>query len=144
MKALLFIYFIFTYLPTSTMDSSPFSHYQWKNRVLVIYASGADNSTYKQQLANFITQQEAYDSRDLIVLQIDGQFVRQLPQEKLLTINARQAMKFLSIDEQTDFTVSLIGKDGGIKKQQKDALSNQSLLATIDAMPMRQKELNKD
>jgi ribonucleotide monophosphatase NagD (HAD superfamily) len=126
------------------MDNSPFSQYQWKNRVLVIYTSGADNSTYKQQLANFKTQQEAYDTRDLIVLQLDAQFVLQLPQENLLTINARQAMKFLSIDAHTDFTLSLIGKDGGIKKQQKHALSNQSLFATIDAMPMRQKELNKD
>ncbi len=40
-----------------------------------------------------------------------------------------------------DFTVVLIGKDGGAKLRSRKPLSMEKLKETIDAMPMRQDEM---
>ena len=39
------------------------------------------------------------------------------------------------------FEVLLVGKDGGVKLRQETPLSVDDLFATIDAMPMRQREM---
>lgn len=141
MKSLLFICFIITNLPTKLMESSPFSSYQWKNRILVIYTNDTDIPPYEQQLANFELHEKAYHDRDLIVLLINKQFVYRLPQNQMLNISAGQAQDFLSIEENESFHVSLIGKDGTIKHEARTPISNQKLFAIIDAMPMRQSEI---
>jgi len=41
----------------------------------------------------------------------------------------------------TDFTVILIGKDGGEKLRSHQPISLDTLRSTIDAMPMRQEEM---
>ena len=42
-----------------------------------------------------------------------------------------------------DAAVLLVGKDGGVKIRQAHALSAETLFTTIDAMPMRQREMRE-
>ncbi len=144
MKLLLTIFFVFIYLPNIHMKNSPFEQYKWKNRLLVIYASESDDPDFERQLNNFAKHRTGYEERDLLVLHLSDNFVKSQPNGNLLTVNVSQAHNFLSITKEDGFKVFLIGKDGSIKKHQTTPMSNQNLFATIDAMPMRQRERIKD
>ncbi|GAB3339531.1 hypothetical protein GCM10027429_26070 [Marivirga atlantica] len=124
------------------MDNSPFDAFQWKNRILVIYSNESSNSltSQKQYYADGKTD---YEERDLIVFVLTDKTLNYID-NSAASIDAIDVRNFLNISEKDTFNVSLIGKDGGIKLQQNTLLTNEKLFATIDAMPMRKREMRKD
>jgi len=95
----------------SSMDLTP---YQWKNRVLLITAPNQEDTNYRNQAAALMSVYPGLMERDLIVL---------------------------TTFEAAAFTVTLIGKDGGVKLKRDEMLSSAELFAIIDAMPMRRAEM---
>ena len=93
------------------MDLTP---YQWKNRVLLITAPNQEDTNYRNQAAALMSVYPGLMERDLIVL---------------------------TTFEAAAFTVTLIGKDGGVKLKRDEMLSSAELFAIIDAMPMRRAEM---
>ena len=107
---------------------------QWKERVLLVCAS-----TSRQ--ADFVEQK-------VLLLKADGLRERDTRTVDVLYDQLGQADKRFLRDElgipAADFTVVLIGKDGGVKLRQGTPLTTQLLFSTIDAMPMRQREMRKN
>lgn len=114
----------------NTEQGSPFAAYQWQYRILVINAKvlGAD-----QQLTEVLAQSEGLKDRDLLVFLKKGkQLICQNAEEKILE------------DSRNEYAgTSLIGKDGGVKMREGNAVEIQVIFDLIDSMPMRQSEIRR-
>jgi len=113
--------------------------YLWKNRILLVFNLQNDDQLNKQ-LHLFSKNQAGMDERDLIVFRILPDKVEQIHGKEYGKNAAEKLRSKYNIDK-NDFTVILIGKDGTEKLRQQKVLSIDKLFATIDAMPMRRREM---
>ena len=103
------------------------SGYRWDKRVVLLFGAGEDDSTYaatRDQLAAVVP---ALRDRDIVVL-TDTAPERQGAIRQGLEIDG--------------FAMVLVGKDGGVKINSAEPVSPDALFATIDAMPMRRREMS--
>ncbi|MDX1628146.1 MAG: DUF4174 domain-containing protein [Fulvivirga sp.] len=125
------------------MDTDPLEKYHWKNRILIVFSK--QDTLLDKQLQEWQADGKGLDNRDLVIFTIkktpeqsknpDGEAISpELHQWFLQTYNAPNR----------DFLVVLIGKDGGKKLRKTSLLSTEKLFSTIDAMPMRQREMKDD
>ena len=94
---------------------------QWKSRVLLIF-HGGQQQDWPEQRERY---RKALKERDLVVIQGEEEMA--------------DAYGVTS----SDFTLILIGKDGGVKAKQVRRVNLPQLFRLIDAMPMRRKEMEK-
>ena len=97
-------------------------------REILIFGNEEHSSLVQQQLALFDKEVVGMKDRDIIITVI--------AKENLL--NKKYHIK------EGSFTVILLGKDGTEKFRTDEILLPQKLFAIIDAMPMRQAEMNKN
>lgn len=116
----------------------------WGNRVILIFGENKQTVLFQAQLAQATDQAAGYQDRDLVQFQITPDQV--IPPDGK-TYGTEVAAKFYAryqVDT-TSFAAILIGKDGGEKLRRSNELLGKDLLfRTIDAMPMRQREMRKD
>lgn len=119
------------------LDLSP---YRWQNRILLIFAPSGKDERYLQQQINFSAPSAGFADRDLIVFTIvdDETAGSALTQSEL---SATRKRFNVTADE---FAVLLIGKDGDVKKRYDVPVDSQTIFNVIDAMPMRQKEMQEN
>ena len=121
-----------------------------KSRVLLIFAPSDRTPEFQRQLA--LLSKHVYDlrQRDLVLLPVvtitsplkDASKLRvAYPPVATQTEQLNLRHRFHVAPHQ--FTVILIGKDGGEKLRQKTPVAIDELNATIDAMPMRQDEMRQ-
>lgn len=111
-----------------------------QKRVLLVFANG-DNREAEAQLTVAAGHAEGFRERDLVLAGIAGTnpavpTVTLTPKEE-----ARAGQRFHV--RHGEFTVVLLGKDGGEKLRSHAAVSWESLQGTIDAMPMRKDEMRQ-
>jgi hypothetical protein len=136
---MMFLIALFFFFSTVNMQSNiTLSDLQWKNRVLLIFPSGDDTRNIEFELTGEIS--EALEDRDLIYFYMGD------------TINTNSGFSF-SGDYQKKLKQQfqkgsnqhmyvLIGKDGSAKlRKENNKIDWQGLFATIDAMPMRIREM---
>lgn len=109
-----------------------------RQRVLLVFANG-DNGQAVAQLRVADEHAAGFRERDLVLAGIEGTRSA-LPTVLLSPEEDTAARKRFDIHP-GQFTVLLIGKDGGEKLRQHTAMSWSLLQRTIDAMPMRQDEV---
>jgi len=107
---------------------------KWQKRLVLLCTPTADNAEYKQQKSLLAQDAKAVQERDIQVVDLVANQLSAADKEHL-----GQQLK-VSLDQ---FTVLLIGKDGGVKLRQTEPLITQRLFGTIDTMPMRQQEMRK-
>jgi hypothetical protein len=123
-------------------DPVDLDSYQGKNRLLILFAPSEDASMYqsfKEQLQ--IRTQEMRD-RDLVTFDLfesgEGRLDdRPLHKEQILPLRKRFSIN------RGQCTVILIGKDGEVKFREQLPVDFSNILAIIDAMPMRQREIRE-
>lgn len=114
--------------------------YIWKNRVIIIQYVDDGKEQFIGQIDELNSHWEGVEERDLVVL-VDAKSVyRYLPDQKSGKSSVGN-LEFSGRNRFKDFQFTLIGKDGGIKLQEKDKVTCERLFAIIDAMPMRKKEM---
>jgi hypothetical protein len=128
-------------IASSMAQQNPLSKYQWKNRILVIYASDTNDAKNQEQQNKYNLSKAEYYERDLLVFRLSDNNLRNLTNSIYMGTNISALKEFLSIENNDNFKVFLIGKDGSIKLQSEQVLSNQKLFTTIDGMPMRRNEM---
>ncbi len=102
-------------------------NYLWKNRVVIIFKTDDNTSKVKEQLKVLKPFSSEIENREMIIL-----VPKKAERPKLLE-------RFrLNIDYAG---LILVGKDGGVKLNQKLIVTPQTLFDLIDAMPMRRAEL---
>ncbi|KXG87979.1 DUF4174 domain-containing protein [Agrobacterium bohemicum] len=110
------------------------SHYEWKNRVVLVFGKATDRKVERQIDALKAKQAELAD-RALIVIRITGNEARAVYGTEI-ALNADKLRTDAKIDD-NDFQVILVGKDGGVKFRSKDIVSDVEIFDLIDRMPMR-------
>lgn len=118
------------------------SSYQWKNRLLMLFAPSEDVPMYQSFTKQLQIRIQDVRDRDLVTLHLfesgEGRLdVLPLHKEQVLSLRKR-----FSINK-GQCTVILIGKDGEVKFREQLPVDLSDILATIDAMPMRQREIRE-
>ena len=101
-------------LPTPEAGLPDLTAHRWKHRVLIVDTPSPEAEAYRRQRASLDADAAGLKERDLIVI--------------------TQAAP--------TFRVRLVGKGGGVKLDQATPVELPALFALIDAMPMRQAEMN--
>ncbi len=126
------------------MTAQNLSKHEWKNRILVIQFDEANQQNYTEQISDLTSQQAGLTERKLVVYQIcDEQFRMGLDEKSDWEKADTAVLERLKINTDRDFSVTLIGLDGGIKLQQSEVLTTEELFGIIDSMPMRARELRE-
>jgi hypothetical protein len=107
--------------------------YRGLNRVLLVFAPSDEDPDFQHQITSATDYQSELAERDLIV----------------------RAFPSSGDEEESDFrkhygvpadgfTVILIGKDGTEKMRRDEPILSDDLISTIDAMPMRRQEMDRE
>jgi hypothetical protein len=99
-------------------------------QVLIFYRPAA-GEIYLQQVKEFDQHKVGLGERDI-----------QLKKFKVDTVKATVIADY-KIDSNQDFTLILIGRDGGEKFRSNKFVKSEELFAIIDVMPMRRAEMKK-
>lgn len=99
------------------------AQYVDKNRVLLVFARGADDPSFSTQKKIFADAKAGTKERDLVLVRALGD-------------DARDLRRRFKVADGT-FAALLIGKDGGEKVRSAKPIAARALFLTIDAMPMR-------
>ena len=123
-------------------SSLDLSQFHWKNRLLFLFAPNRDHPLFDTLHTSLAAQKAEAADRDLVIFEI--------------LESGPSSMNAANLDFQTvqslwekfdlprgEFTVLLIGKDGGIKLNYRDPIRLEDIFALIDAMPMRQEEMRR-
>jgi hypothetical protein len=117
--------------------------YQWKNRLLLLFASSEEDQAYLTLKKEIDHQAMEVRDRELLVFYVLEKGESRLGQERLRPDQALFLRRRLSVAPGR-FTAILIGKDGGEKMRKESFLDLKEIFAIIDAMPMRQQEMKKE
>jgi hypothetical protein len=108
-------------------DPAELSNWRWENRLLFVIGGGQDDAAFDDQIERLRADPSGLRDRDLIVF-TDPEGRSALSREF----------------DAEGFAVVLVGKDGGVKRRETAPLALDSLYSTIDAMPMRRREMRED
>merc|ERR1712179_595978 len=98
----------------NSLEDLNLPQYRWKNRMVVTVASSLDHPKLQSVLDQIEANRCEFDNRHLLHLHV--------------------------ADNEVDFRLMLIGKDGGVKMEGQD-LTLQDMFNRIDTMPMRRREM---
>tara|TARA_B100001750_G_scaffold245408_1_gene264967 strand:+ start:288 stop:659 length:372 start_codon:yes stop_codon:yes gene_type:complete len=106
--------------------------YRWEKRVILIHAPSEDSVDYRKQYSLLQGYGDALMQRDIAFVTFLGDRTSDVQEEweNAFHLNRR------------DYGVVLIGKDGTEKKRWDHPVAAEDIFKIIDAMPMRQRELN--
>ncbi|WP_291980527.1 DUF4174 domain-containing protein [Luteitalea sp.] len=127
-------------------DPDPLSAYRWTHRLLVVHVpdTEAGRATLEALRASLHDRLEDVRARDLLIIPV-GDLPRAgdtLPTAVALGATERlEVRQRLGLQDRVAQLV-LIGKDGGVKARQTQAVFDLAeLFAVIDTMPMRRAEM---
>lgn len=129
---------------TGIMTAQDLSTHQCKNRILIIDFDEANQKNYIEQIRDLKAHQAGLHERKLVVYQIrDDKYCIGLDDHSKWQKITNEDFQKIKKKTSSNFSVSLIGLDGGIKKQQTTVFSTNKLFRIIDSMPMRRWELRE-
>ena len=109
-------------------------------RTLLVFSNG-NNQLAETQLTVAADHIDGFRKRDLVLVGLAGSN-EAVPSALLSAADDAAARKRFGI-KPSEFTVLLIGKDGGEKLRSHQPIPWDKLQSTIDAMPMRQDEMQR-
>lgn len=127
------IIFLLLLLPM-TVISQNFDALRWNKRIILIEVPVFDNPQAQQQVLLLKKEIQQFPAYQLTVIELTTEEQR-IDFEELTTRTKKK--------EISQFKVSLIGLDGGIKFQSSEVTTAQDFFDLINTMPMRRNELKK-
>ncbi len=124
------------------LDSIDLSAYQWKNRLLFLFATSEEDPSYFSLKKEIEHQAMEVLNRDLLIAHVLEKGESRLGEVRLNSGQALSLRKQLSVPP-GQFMVILIGKDGGEKIRQDRNVELKEIFKIIDVMPMRRQEMKK-
>lgn len=124
---------------TLSMDLTKF---QWKNRLLFLFAEDANDQFFKNLQRQIMAQKAEVDDRDLIVFELPAKGPARMGATPLDQPQADSIRDHFDIPGNA-FSLILVGKDGGIKLKRSDPVDLSAVFGLIDSMPMRQNEMRQ-
>ena len=133
---------IFGMLVNKPVLGADLANYRWKNRLLLIFSPTEINEAYKAFEAKLKGAASEVEDRDLILFRIFENGLSFIGSQSMSAQDA-EALRRRFPSATGQFSVVLIGKDGGIKLEQKDQADINKIFDRIDSMPMRQQEIKE-
>ena len=133
--------------PADSVDFRLEDH-RWEHRLLFVFAPSDTSEALVQQEAAFADRDAGFQDRDLLLLTLTGAdrgTHRSLPgadPQPLTEAAARRLRDRFDVAPDA-FRVVLVGKDGTEKRRNAEPVTARSIFDTIDAMPMRQREMRE-
>lgn len=127
---------------TIKMFSFNLSSQKWQNRVLLVFAPSVDNPSYQQQMQLFDQHQNSFKDRDLVLVQVLATNKSYANRQLIDESSAANLRNRFRVDKE-NFRVILVGKDGGVKRIDTTPVPATAIFEQIDAMPMRQQEMQE-
>ncbi|WP_208539115.1 DUF4174 domain-containing protein [Algihabitans albus] len=120
--------------------AEPLEDYKGKSRLLVVFAPTVVDDNYEQQMQQLLRNSVDVSDRDLLPVEVIG--VEPVRVDAL----SEPGLDPVALRERFDapdgtFKAVLVGKDGAAKLASETPIPADKLFETIDAMPMRQREL---
>ena len=116
--------------------------YQWKNRLLLLFAPALDEPGYLKLKEDLARQEEEVMDRDLLVFHTLESGETKLGNSPL-SKNSGDYLREKYSSKAGTLTVVLIGKDGSVKLRREGRVELDEILSLIDTMPMRQREMRE-
>ena len=118
------------------------SQFQWKNRLLFLFAPNRSHPLFDVLQKSIATQQAEVADRDLVIFEILESGTSRLDTSDLDPQVAQSLRDKFDVSPGR-FAVILVGKDGGIKLNQQDETRLDDIFGLIDSMPMRREEMRQ-
>ena len=134
-----FLVFLTIFTPIETL-STDLTQFQWKNRLLFIFAEDVNHPLFKAVQSQIVAQKAELDDRDLIVFEVPAKGPARMNGIPIERKDADSIRNQFVIPNDT-FIIILVGKDGGIKLKRNDQVPLAEVFELIDSMPMRQREM---
>jgi len=129
--------------------------YQWQNRLILIFAESVEDTTYLTQLESLENYPFELEDRQLEIISIfqnnayaysftldsKNNKIEKTTRLELESLETNSLRNYYQID--SDFSVLLIGTDGGVKSRSTEVLDAWEFFDQIDTMPMRQREMSQ-
>ena len=117
-------------------------NFEWKNRVLII--SGTE-SKYQNQFDYLKVNKNEFIDRDMVVILInkDGSKISQDGLKNFKNLDYESTSSIRKRFNFEDFSLILIGKDGGVKFRAHEPVKINKIFELIDKMPMRMQEIKE-
>ena len=127
----------FALLSSFCMNSNPKSprDFVWQNRILILEAYPGDSIWFEVDLDARLQE------RKLHVFQVDGSKLAKSTFKG--EVDTPKFLEMLQSKNKSKVKWALIGLDGGLKKTGLENPIPSEIFKVIDAMPMRQSEINK-
>jgi len=114
--------------------------YLWEKRVLLIFAPAGDDPRLEAMRTQLSDAKAGLADRDIVTWTVVHQTAVTVDDESKPHLSTPPFYEHFGIAREA-FTVILLGKDGEEKIRRHAMLPVAELFATIDAMPMRQREM---
>jgi hypothetical protein len=122
--------------------SMDLNKFQWKNRLLFIFAPQEGDSFFQALQSEISTQPDEISERDLVVFNIFETGPSYMDTTRIDPQTAA-AIRTNFAAPPGQFTCILVGKDGGTKLKRHAPVKLEEVFNLIDAMPMRREEMRK-
>lgn len=134
--------FLFLWLPACADADVALlmEQYLWKKRVLVVLSPSADDPRLAQQRTIIAQNQAGFEERDLVVWEIVQNESVRVDDEHMAHLGTPPFYAHFETSP-AEFQVILLGKDGEEKLRSDAPVLTEQLFSLIDAMPMRQREM---
>jgi hypothetical protein len=126
----------------SLANSLDLSQFQWKNRLLFLFAPNRNHPLFEPLHQSLAAQKTEAADRDLVIFEILESGPSSMNANYLDPEAANSLRKKFDVPRGR-FAVILVGKDGGTKLNRQDQTQLEVVFALIDAMPMRQEEMRQ-
>lgn len=118
------------------------TQFQWKNRLLFLFAPDGSHPLFKNLQSQIVAQKAEVEDRDLVVFEVLAQDSSRMKTTSLDRQQADSIRDHFAVPRNI-FSLILVGKDGGIKLKRNDQIDLGAVFELIDSMPMRQDEMRQ-
>jgi hypothetical protein len=122
--------------------SMDLTQFQWKNRLLFLFAPDGNYPLFKNLQNQLMAQKAEVEDRDLVVFEVTAQGPSRMNTTSLDRQQADSIRDHFAVPRNT-FSLILVGKDGGTKLKRHDQIDIAAVFELIDSMPMRQNEMRQ-
>ena len=130
-------------LGSATAMASDLDDYRWERRPLLVFAPSNDDPKLVETLSRIAATRCQFDDRDMMLGVLVAEGNSTLDGQAIDADESRRLATRFGIGA-NDFSVRLIGKDGG-EKWRVDAVPElRTIYAVIDGMPMRSRDKGAD
>jgi glutathione peroxidase-family protein len=127
--------------PYCSGEEISLSQYRWENRIIVLFSSDSGSESYQAQMSKFSSLEDEFLDRDLILISIFDDDCSVL-NDKFISDSSADSIRANLTSSGNNYSVYLIGKDGGVKLRQEAVIEPEELFRVIDRMPMRRREMS--